>query len=212
MVMPNIILIIATGLGAAFLLGFLREEKRLSAYLITLAALAFMSLISGLWLIAFAGGAAPVEVTTAGTPAPFAINFKMGLAEAALLLLINLTALLSAIYMQQTMLRLGRRIMAVFLIAVMAVSGIILTRDVFNLFVFLELVVIASGGLVLMSTDKRALGAGFKYLMVSEFITVFLLIGIIFAYHASGSLNIDTMAGSDMLAKQGGALAFFLIL
>jgi formate hydrogenlyase subunit 3/multisubunit Na+/H+ antiporter MnhD subunit len=212
MVMPNIILIIATGLGAAFLLGFLRDEKRLSAYLITLAALAFMSLISGLWLIAFAGGAAPVEVTTAGTPAPFAINFKMGLAEAALLLLINLTALLSAIYMQQTMLRLGRRIMAVFLIAVMAVSGIILTRDVFNLFVFLELVVIASGGLVLMSTDKRALGAGFKYLMVSEFITVFLLIGIIFAYHASGSLNIDTMAASDMLAKQGGALAFFLIL
>lgn len=212
MVMPNIILIIATGLGAAFLLGLLREEKRATGYLITLAALAVMSLISGLWLIALAKGAAPVEVMTAGTSAPFAINLKMGLAEAALLLLVNLTALLSAIYLQKTMLRLGRRIMAVFLISVMAVSGIILTRDVFNLFVFFELVVIASGGLVLMSTDKRALGAGFKYLMVSQFISIFLLIGIVFAYHASGSLNIDSMVASDMLVKQGGALAVFLIL
>ena len=212
MVMPNIIFIIATGLWAAFFLGLLRPEKRVTSYLITLAALGVMSLISGLWVLKFASGAAPVEVLTAGTSAPFAINLKMGLSEAVLLLLVNLTALLSALYLQSTMLRLGRRIMAVFLIAVMAVSGIILTRDIFNLFVFFELVVIASGGLILMSTDKRALGAGFKYLMVSQFISIFFLIGIVFAYHASASLNIDFMAGADMLVKQGGSLAVFLIL
>jgi hypothetical protein len=43
-----------------------------------------MSYVSVSWLLAFInGGAAPVEVFTAGTEPPFAINLRMGLAEAA---------------------------------------------------------------------------------------------------------------------------------
>ncbi len=41
--------------------------------------------------------------------------------------------------------------MAVLVIAIMALCGIVLTRDIFNLFVFFELIVIATGGLVLLS-------------------------------------------------------------
>ncbi len=50
---------------------------------------------------------------------------------------------------------------------------------------------------------------------MSQFISVFLLIGIIFAYHATGTLNIDGMAAAAPLlsggAAQAFALAFFLI-
>jgi formate hydrogenlyase subunit 3/multisubunit Na+/H+ antiporter MnhD subunit len=74
--------------------------------------------------------------------------------------------------------------MAVLLIFTMAACGIVLTRDLFNLFVFFELVAIATGGLILLSPDPRALGAGFKYLVASQVITVLLLVGIIFSYHA----------------------------
>lgn len=211
--MVSAIYIIAVGLGAAFFLGLLRDTWRNSAFAVTLIALAFMSWLSISWLWAFAfAGAAPVTIITAGAPPPFAINLRLGVAEAGLLVLVNLTGLFSAIYLKDVLTAMGRRAMAVLLIADMAYCGIVLTRDIFNIFVFLELVVISTGGLVLLSDDERALTAGFKYLVVAQVISILLLLGIIFTYHASGSLNIDDLAGTSAVLMKGGLLAFFLLL
>ena len=210
--MVNAIFIIAVGLGAAFLLGLLRDQWRAAAYGVTHAALTFMILISASWVWVLATGeVGTVEIITAGTQPPFAIALRMGLPEATLTLLINLTGLFSAIYLRDTMFKQGRRAMAVLLIFTMACCGIVLTRDLFNLFVFFELVAIATGGLILLSSDKRALGAGFKYLVASQVITVLLLVGVIFSYHATGTLNIDGMAEVAPLVLKGGALAYFLM-
>lgn len=201
--------LLAVGLGAAFLLGLLGERQRGLAYMLTLGALTLMSAISASWLTLFAAtGAHPITLTTAGTPPPFAIALRLGLAEAALLTLICLTGLFAAIQMGEALLDKGRRAMAVLLIAIMALCGIVLTRDLFNLFVFLELIVIATGGLVLLSEDERAVGAGFKYLIVAQFISILLLVGIVFGYHATGSLNLDDMATAGATSF---ALAFFLV-
>lgn len=208
----NPIALIAAALAASFLLGLLGERRRGVAYALTLATLGFMSWVSAGWLWAFAvDGAGPVEVFTAGAEPPFAINLRMGLAEAALTLLISLTGLLSALALKDALYRLGHRGMAVLMVATMAFCGIVLTRDIFNLFVFFELAAIATGGLVLLSEDHRALAAGFKYLVVSQLISAFLLIGIIFAYHATGTLNIDGMAVASLGLLNGGILAFFLM-
>ena len=211
----NPLLIIVVALAAAFLLGLLSPQRRTTAYTVTLAALACMAWVSARWLWAFTlEGVGPVEVLTAGTEPPFAINLRMGLPEAALTLLVNLTGLLSAIHLKDVLFKQGRRAMAVLLVAVMALGGIILTRDMFNLFVFFELAVISTAGLVLLSSDERAgisLSAGFKYLVVSQLISVFLLIGIIFAYHATGTLNIDGMASRPLSLLNGSAIAFFLM-
>lgn len=211
--MVSAIYIIAVGLGASFLLGLLRDEWRSAAYGLTHAALALMSLISAAWVWILAQpGAAPVEIFTAGVQPPFAINLRLGLAEAVLSLLVNLTGLLSAFYLRDTMLKQGRRAMAVLLIFTMAACGIIMTRDLFNLFVFFELVAIATGGLILLSRDNRALGAGFKFLVASQVITILLLLGIIFSYHATGTLNIDGMAAAREQLLETAPLAFFLML
>ena len=210
--MVSAIYILAVGLGVAFLLGLLRDEWRTGAYGVSLAALALMSLISASWVWVMAvGDGSPVDITTAGTLPPYAINLRMGLAEAALTLLINLTGLLSAVYLRDTLFKQGRPALAALLVFTMAASGIVLTRDLFNLFVFFELVAIATGGLVLLSRDNRALAAGFKYLVASQVITILLLVGIIFSYHATGTLNIDGMAEVSGLVLKGGALAFFLM-
>lgn len=209
--MVNAIYIIAAGLGAAFLLGLLRDEWRATAYTLSLLALACMTGIAASWLLA-GDLATPVEVFTAGTKPPFAINFLVGIPESVLVISVSLTSLLSLIYMKDTMFRLGRRAMAIQLVITMALAGIILTRDTFNLFVFLELIVISTAGLILLSADKRALAAGFKYLIISQVVSMLLLIGIIFAYHATGSLNIDDMAAQNLTMLNGGTLAFFLIL
>lgn len=214
------IFFIATALGAAFLLGLLGPRRPFAAWAISLATLGFMAWLATSWLLALVTGqTAPAEVLTAGAPPPFAINLRLGLPEAALILVVNLTGLLSALYLKHELLRLGHRAMAVLLVAILALNGIILTRDLFNLFVFMELIAIATAGLILLSDDDRALAAGFKYLLVAEFVSVLLLIGIIFAYHASGTLNLDSMAGpasalgagSTWVLKAGGASAFLLM-
>lgn len=210
--MVSPVFIIAIGLGTAFALGLLSQAQRGLLYLVTLAALALMSAIGLAWTIALATGAATTaEIQTAGVAPPFAINLRVGLAEAALLATITLAGLLSALSMREPLMRLGRGAMAVLLVLVMALSGLVMTRDLFNVFVFIELIAIATAGLVLLSRDERAVAAGFKYLVVSQVIAILLLVGIIFTYHATGSLNIDDIAATPM-AFHGAALAIFLLL
>jgi hypothetical protein len=47
--------------------------------------------------------------------------------------------------------------------------------------------------------------------MAAQFVSILLLIGIIFAYHAGGSLSIDDLAAMPPGLMQGASLAFFLI-
>ncbi|MCB1773526.1 MAG: NADH-quinone oxidoreductase subunit F [Gammaproteobacteria bacterium] len=210
--MVSPIFIIAGSLGGAFLLGLLRDPWRGASYVISLLVLTFTTWLAGSWLWALSSGAVtPVEILTAGTQPPFAVNLRLGIAEAAMVLLINLTGLLSALYLKDTLFKQGRRAMAVLLIFSMALSGIVMTRDLFNLFVFFELTVISTGGLILLSRDPRALAAGFKYLVASQVVSILMLVGIIFAYHATGSLNLDDMAAASAALLRGGALAFFLV-
>jgi formate hydrogenlyase subunit 3/multisubunit Na+/H+ antiporter MnhD subunit len=210
--MVSPIAFIAATLGGAFLLGLVRDNWRAASYALTLVVLAFVTVLAGQWVWGLSTGAASaVDVFTAGTEPPFAINLRLGLAEAALVFLINTTGLLSALYLKDTMMKQGRRAMAVLLVFSMALSGIVMTRDLFNLFVFFELTVISTGGLILLSRDPRALGAGFKFLVASQVVSILMLVGIIFAYHATGSLNIDNMAAASQQLIKGGSLAFFLI-
>lgn len=211
--MVDIIFIIAAALGTAFLLGFLPNNWRLPAYLLTLGALGFMAYVSGDWVWAFATGQAEqIEIYTAGAKPPFAINLGLALPEAVGLLLITGIGFLAALFMNGTLLNHGRRAMSVYLVFIMALCGIVLTRDLFNLFVFFELTVISTGGLILLSKDERALGAGFKYLVATQLMSILLLIGIIFSYHATGTLNIDGMTAVSDKLLAGSSLAFFLML
>ena len=94
--MVSAFLIIAAGLGAAFLLGFLRESAKGTAFILTLAGLAAMAAIAVSNTIGLATGTVqPVDLFTAGIRPPFAINLRLGLNEAALVSVIALAGLLS---------------------------------------------------------------------------------------------------------------------
>ncbi|SNT30040.1 proton-conducting transporter membrane subunit [Tropicimonas sediminicola] len=210
--MVSPVLIIAIGLGTAFALGLLGSSRKTLQFGATLTALAAMSAISVIWLVALVTGAAQTaEIHTAGAVPPFAINLRVGIAEAALLATVTLTGLFAALSLRAQLLKLGRGGMAVLLVLIMAISGLVMTRDLFNVFVFIELIAIATAGLVLLSEDPRAVCAGFKFLVVGQIIAILLLVGIIFTYHANGSLNIDDIAATPV-GVQGAALAMFLLL
>ena len=97
---------------------------------------------------------------------------------------------------------------AVFLIQTAALAATIMTADLFNLFVCLEVLGIASYVLVASSKKAGAALASFSYLMVSAAAMVFFLIGLYGLYRLTGTLSYEGIAaGLQALPDAGGAAA-----
>ena len=67
--------------------------------------------------------------------------------------------------------------------------GIVITGDLFNLFVFLEISSLSSYALIALGRTRRALMAAFQYLVMGTIGATFLLIGIGLIFQMTGSLN-----------------------
>lgn len=206
------IIIIATGLGLAFALGFIPKKHIQLTGLLSILGLAFMTFISGQWLFHYLSSPETEEyVFTAGAQPPFAISLLMGQAEALITLLINVAGLLSAVYMFDKLRNTGRNAFIIYLVLIMALNVIIMTRDLFNLFVFLEITSIATAGLMLLERNLKTLSAGFKYLIATSLIAGVFLIGTIFIYYFGGSLFIENLTAAGLGGIKAASVAVFLL-
>jgi multicomponent Na+:H+ antiporter subunit D len=84
--------------------------------------------------------------------------------------------------------------MPLFLCMGAGLSGALYTGDIFNLFVFIELMVVSSVILTAISDNKLGLEAAIKYLFISAMGTLFLLTGIAALYATFGTLNMADIA------------------
>ncbi|MBL7156602.1 MAG: NADH/ubiquinone/plastoquinone (complex I) [Candidatus Omnitrophica bacterium] len=81
-----------------------------------------------------------------------------------------------------------------FLLMVAGMNGVVITGDIFNLFVFLEIASVASYALVAFGTEKHELEAAFKYAVMGTVASLFILLGIVFLYSFTSTLNMADMA------------------
>ena len=93
------------------------------------------------------------------------------------------------------------------------IAGMIITHDVFNLFVFTEVSSLAAYALVFMGGPKGMI-AGFRYLILGSIGGGFFLIGVGFLYFATGSLNMSDLSSrltdlEESRAVLGGAVFIF---
>jgi multicomponent Na+:H+ antiporter subunit D len=102
--------------------------------------------------------------------------------------------------------------MPLFLMMETGLNGAFMTGDLFSMFVFIELMVLASVSLVAISDDRLGLEAAIKYIFISGMGTLFLLLGIAAMYASFGTLNLAQMAmelnGSEppLLASSAGIM------
>ncbi len=97
---------------------------------------------------------------------------------------------------------------------ILGVNGAFLTGDAFNLFVFFEVLLIASYSLLMHGGDKRNTRAALQYVIMNLVGSAIFLIGLGVLYGVLGTLNMADMAqkvallqGDDVyLAKIGGLL------
>ncbi len=201
--------IFIVGLGGGFLIPLFYRLGKSWVTVLFVLTLASMTLISGYSLLTLLQGAAPIEILTGGAEPPYAINLRMGLAEGLAAFSVNLVALFGAVYF----VREKYSAMLLYLLLVMGIQGMVMTRDLFNLFVFLEIVSIATYGLLGLRDTPAALSATFKFLMATVLASTFFLIGTMLLYANTGLLNIDDLiANRDAISGPIGfaALTFLL--
>ena len=181
--------IFIVGLGGAFLIPLLYRVGTRAVAVALLLALCAMTAIASAALLHLVNGGAAIEIFTGGAKPPLAINLRLGLPEAIAVFSVNVVALLGA----GSMLREKYGIALLYLLLVMGIQGMVMTRDLFNLFVFLEIVSIATYGLLSLRDTPAALSATFKYLMATVLASGFFLMGTVLLYAVTGLLNIDDL-------------------
>lgn len=76
-----------------------------------------------------------------------------------------------------------------FLLCLTGLLGIVITGDIFNLFVFLEISSLSSYVMISLGKDRRALTAAYRYLIMGTIGATFYIIGVGLLYMMTGTLN-----------------------
>ena len=79
---------------------------------------------------------------------------------------------------------------ALILLLISALTGIVFSGDIFNVFVFLEVAALSAYALVALA-GGRALIAAFRYLILGTLGSTFYLLGVVFFYATTGTLNME---------------------
>jgi multicomponent K+:H+ antiporter subunit D len=88
----------------------------------------------------------------------------------------------------------GRNFHALLHFQLMGLNGAFLTGDIFNLFVFFEILLIASYGLMLHGGGKERVGAGLHYVILNLGGSAFFVIGLGMVYGSLGTLNMADLS------------------
>jgi len=207
------ILLIAVPLGIAFLLPLVDRLGRAASRWVHFLTLVFYTGAAASWALALhKGTVAAKDIITASWPPPVGINLHMGLAEAVILSLAGITGICAALYLVPREEKPSIRSIVLQVLLLAGTAGLTLTRDIFNMFVFLEITSISTFAIVLLGKEKKALEAGFKYMILGGIASVLLLLGIAFLYKTTGTLNMADMAAKLPALFTGGAAAALVFL
>ncbi|MCV9998325.1 monovalent cation/H+ antiporter subunit D [Pararhizobium sp. YC-54] len=147
-------------------------------------------------------------------PAPFGIVLVLDRLSALMLVLTGLLAMATQVFAMAKWHRAGHHFHSLFQLMLAGLNGAFLTGDLFNLFVFFEMMLAASYGLLLHGSGPMRVKAGLHYIAVNLAASSLFLIGVSLIYGATGTLNMADLAmriatigpESRMLMEAGAAL------
>jgi len=203
-------LFVAIPLGSAFIVSLL--GKKLRGFADTFSNLATFSLFS-LSLLSFllTKRLGTIVYKVGGWIPPIGICMVLDSLTSFMLVTINLVAFLATIYSISYMEKYTAKwkFYTLFLLMLAGMDGVIVTGDMFNLFVFLEIGAISSYALVAFGVEHEELEASFKYTVMGSIASSFILLGIALLYSYTSSLNMADI--SRTLAQRGnGQIVFFV--
>ncbi|MDU0311341.1 Na+/H+ antiporter subunit D [Rhizobium sp. 10PS4] len=182
--------------GAVLLM--LRGYPRLQAWL-AIPGLAALALIDAA-LLAKVAADGPLTMVMGRWLPPFGIAFTVDLFGALMAFTAALAALAGGIYALVDIGESGRRygFFPLLMLLMAGVTGAFLTGDIFNLYVWFEVLLISSFGLIILGSEREQIDGALKYAVLNLIATTLFLVGVGILYAAFGTLNM-----ADIAAKAG---------
>jgi multicomponent Na+:H+ antiporter subunit D len=199
---------VAVPLVMAFLLPiFGKKGKSVATLLANLATISLLALA-----ILSVGQSSVYEIGKWSIP--LGINLVLDGLSSLLLLAISVVStaamLFSTRYMEQYTAK--SKYLSLFMLMVAGMNGVVLSGDIFNLFVFLEIASIASYALVGFGCEHEELEASFKYMVMGSIGSIFVLFAVALVYGNTGSLNMAYISKAIQSSGLNAGLAFALAL
>ena len=126
--------------------------------------------------------------------APFGIALVVDRLSALMLTLCAVIAVTALIFSYRRWSRAGVHFHSLFQFLLAGINGSFITGDLFNLFVFFEIMLAASYGLLLLGLQPNRVRASMQYVVINLVASSFFLIGVALIYAASGTLNMADLA------------------
>ena len=191
------LLVAAPLLGSvlALLAGLIRSNTGWPVALVTAAVQ-----VVGAGVLAMRAFDSTVSYVVGGFTAPFGIELVVDGLSATIALLVAVVSLAVLAYSRAAGPR-TNAFYAVYLLLVAGLTGMSITGDVFNMYVFLEITGLAAYALVASGEGGRSARAALKYLIVGTIGASLFLLGIGYAFIATGTLNMADL--STQLAAVG---------
>ncbi len=184
-------------LGTAALMLLLGDgRRRLKALLnIGSAGLGLALAIALLWRIDAGGAPASFAVYLTGNwPVPYGIALVADRLSALMAVLAGTVGLAALLYALARWQHAGMYFHMLLQLQLMGLYGAFLTADLFNLFVFFEVLLAASYGLLLHGGGAERVRAGLHYIAINLVASLLFLIGVAVLYGVTGTLNMADIA------------------
>jgi multicomponent Na+:H+ antiporter subunit D len=197
-------------LGIALLTGLLSGQPRWQAAVSLAGAVALLA--STLVLLAYAESGVILRMSFGDWEAPFGIEFaadRLGTSMAVITALMGLAALLFQLSDADTA-AVSPTLHPLVHLLLAGVGGAFVTADLFNLYVWFELMLISALGLLAYGARPRHLDATLKYFVLNTLGTLFLLVSIATVYGATGHLNFSALEQVG-LQDEAGRLTPFVV-
>lgn len=179
----------------AALLLFIDERNRTAKALVSLAAVVLLLSNAIILFMVESGPNSFANVYLLGNwAAPFGIVLVIDGLSAMMLLLTAILAIAALVFSLAKWHAVGAHFHSLFQLLLVGVNGALLTGDLFNLFVFFEVMLAASYGLLLHGTGTLRVKSGLHYIAVNLVAALFFLIGVSLIYGTAGTLNMADLA------------------
>ena len=171
-------------------------ERTRPALVREVSLLAVLSQVAvAVYLFGYAAGGTVSAYLLGNWPAPFGIALALDRLSALMLVLTAVVALASVVYARAGDEARGAHFHALFQFQLMGLNGAFLTADLFNLFVFFEVLLIASYGLLLHGLGAARLRAALHYVTFNLAGSALFLIAVAMLFGVTGTLNMADLAG-----------------
>ena len=125
---------------------------------------------------------------------PFGIALVVDRLSALMLVLTGIIGVSALVFAMARWDKAGASFHALFQIQLMGLYGAFLTADLFNLFVFFEVLLAASYGLMLHGSGRKRVSSGLHYISINLLASSLFLIGAALIYGVTGTLNMADLA------------------